>query len=142
MSQLIEKAPKNAITLFTDGASSGNPGPAGVGVVFKYREHEKEISKYIGKATNNQAELEAIRLGLSEIKKVDIPVRVYTDSVYAHGVLMLGWKAKKNLEIITQIRKRLSRFKDLKIIHVKGHAGLEGNERADRLATTAIENSR
>ena len=142
MSQPIEKAPKNAITLFTDGASSGNPGPAGVGVVFKYREHEKEISKYIGKATNNQAELEAIRLGLSEIKKVDIPVRVYTDSVYAHGVLMLGWKAKKNLEIITQIRKRLSRFKDLKIIHVKGHAGLEGNERADRLATTAIENSR
>ena len=142
MSQPVEKHPKNAIALFTDGASSGNPGPAGVGVLFKYGEHEKEISKYIGIATNNQAELEAIRLGLSEIKKTDIPVRVYTDSAYAHGVLMLGWKAKKNLEIILEIRKRLSGFKDLKIIQVKGHAGLEGNERADKLATAAIENGR
>ena len=142
MSQSVEKQPENAIALFTDGASSGNPGPAGVGILFKYREHEKEISKYIGIATNNQAELEAIRLGLSEIKKADIPVRVYTDSAYAHGVLMLGWKAKKNLEIIMEIRKDLSRFKDLKIIHVKGHAGLEGNERADKLATAAIENGR
>ncbi|HIJ56994.1 MAG TPA: ribonuclease HI [Deltaproteobacteria bacterium] len=142
MSQPVEKPPENAIALFTDGASSGNPGPAGVGVLFKYREHEKEISKYIGIATNNQAELEAIRLGLSEIKRAEIPVRVYTDSAYAHGVLMLGWKAKKNLELIIEIRKSLSRFMDLKIIHVKGHAGLEGNERADKLATAAIENNR
>lgn len=142
MSQPVEKPPENAISLFTDGASSGNPGPAGVGVLFKYREHEKEISKYIGIATNNQAELEAIRLGLLEIKKADIPVRVYTDSAYAHGVLTLGWKAKKNLEIIMEIRKNLSRFKDLRIIQVKGHAGLEGNERADQLATDAIENGR
>ncbi len=142
MSQPVKKPPENAIALFTDGASSGNPGPAGVGVLFKYREHEKEISKYIGNATNSQAELEAIRLGLSEIKKADIPVHVYTDSAYAHGVLTLGWKAKKNLEIIMEIRKSLSRFKDLEIIHVKGHAGLEGNERADKLATAAIENGR
>ena len=108
--------------------------------MLKYREHEREISKYIGIATNNQAELEAIRIGLSEIKKTDMPVRIYTDSAYAHGVLTLGWKAKKNTEIIMEIRKRLSLFKDLKIIHVKGHAGVEGNERADKLATAAAAN--
>lgn len=138
----IEKPDKNTIILYTDGASSGNPGPAGVGVLLKYKEHEKEVSKFIGNATNNQAELEAIRLGLSEIKKADIPVCVYTDSAYAYGVLVLGWKAKKNIEMITEIRKSLTRFKDLYIVHVKGHAGLEGNERADKLATTAIENNR
>ena len=92
---LAEAADPDAVRIYTDGASSGNPGPSGVGVLLQYGSHEKEISKYIGIATNNIAELEAIRVGLSALKKTDLPVRVFTDSDYAHGVLMLGWKAKK-----------------------------------------------
>ena len=120
----------------------GNPGPSGIGVLLQYGSHEKEISKYIGIATNNIAELEAIRVGLSALKKTDLPVRVFTDSNYAHGVLMLGWKARKNLELVRSIKKTISKVKDLKIIKVKGHAGIGGNERADYIATLAIKNKK
>ncbi|OQX60493.1 MAG: hypothetical protein B5M56_10905 [Desulfococcus sp. 4484_241] len=134
-----ENIPKNAVLVFTDGASSGNPGPAGIGVVLKYRENEKKISKYIGETTNNVAELEAIRVGLSEIKNHALPVRVFTDSSYAFGVLTLGWKAKKNQDLILKIKKLMNTFQDLRIIKVKGHSGLAGNEAADTLATGAIK---
>ena len=130
---------KDAICIFTDGASSGNPGPSGIGVFLRFGEYEKEISKYIGMATNNLAELEAIRTGLSAVKNKDLPVRVLTDSSYAYGVLVLGWKARKNQEIIKSIKQMLSQFRDLEFIKVKGHAGIEGNEKADLLATSAIE---
>jgi len=66
-------------------------------------------------------------------------VRIFTDSSYAYGVLTLGWKAKKNTEMVRSIRKTIAKFKDLKIIKVKGHAGIEGNERADLLATSAAK---
>ncbi|MBU0986176.1 MAG: ribonuclease HI [Proteobacteria bacterium] len=128
-----------AVCIFTDGASSGNPGPSGIGVVLQYGKHQKEISRNIGIATNNIAELEAIRVGLSELKNTKLPVRVFTDSKYAYGVLILGWKAKKNIELVNSIKKAISKFKDLKIIKVKGHAGIKGNERADHLATSAIK---
>ena len=107
--------------------------------MLSYGKHEKEISKYIGIATNNIAELEAIRTGLLEIKNTDLPVRLFTDSSYAYGVLVQGWKAKKNQEIIGSIINIISKFNDLKIIKVKGHGGIEGNERADFLATSAIK---
>ncbi len=126
-----------AVRIYTDGASRGNPGPSGIGVVLQYGEHQKEISRNIGIATNNIAELEAIRAGLLELKNTDLPVRVFTDSNYAYGVLTLGWKAKKNAEMVRSIRKTIAKFKDLKIIKVKGHVGVEGNERADLLATSA-----
>lgn len=126
-----------AVRIYTDGASRGNPGPSGIGVVLQYGEHQKEISRNIGIATNNIAELEAIRAGLLELKNTDLPVRVFTDSSYAYGVLTLGWKAKKNTEMVRSIRKTIAKFKDLKIIKVKGHVGIEGNERADLLATSA-----
>ena len=86
----------DCIRIYADGASSGNPGPSGIGVLLRYREHEKEISRNIGLGTNNIAELEAIRTGLLEVKNPDLPVRVYTDSGYAYGLLTLGWKARKN----------------------------------------------
>jgi len=139
---LIETSCDNAINIYTDGASSGNPGPSGIGVVLCFGKHEKEISRYIGITTNNMAELEAIRSGLMAVKNSNLPVRVFTDSRYAYGVLTQGWKAKKNQDIIESIKKILSKFNDLKFIKVKGHAGIEGNERADFLATSAIKKAK
>jgi len=134
-----ENVPENAVCIYTDGASSGNPGPSGIGILFRFGEHEKEMSRYIGIATNNIAELEAIKTALLELKTIKKPVRIYTDSAYAFGVLTLNWKAKKNTELIESIKKSMAKFNDLKLIKVRGHAGQEGNERADFLATMAIK---
>jgi ribonuclease HI len=134
-----EMSSDNAVCIFTDGASSGNPGPSGIGVFLKYKNHEKSISRYIGDSTNNIAELEAIRVGLSEVKKKDLPVRVFTDSSYAFGLLTLNWKAQKNRKLVGTIRKLMADFSDLTIVKVKGHSGIHGNELADRLAVKAIE---
>jgi ribonuclease HI len=131
--------PKDAICIYTDGASSGNPGPSGIGILLRFGKHEKEISKNIGIATNNIAELEAIRTGLLAIKDTGLPIRVFTDSSYAYGILTQGWKARKNQNIIKSIKNIMLKFNDLKFIKVKGHAGYEGNERADFLATSAIK---
>jgi len=130
---------KGTIHVYTDGASSGNPGPAGIGIYLQYGMHDKEISQYIGVATNNIAELEAIRVGLAEIKNSELPVRVYTDSSYALGLLTLGWKPKKNQDLVKSIQMAMGKFKDLTFVKVRGHAGNEGNETADRLATGAIK---
>lgn len=130
---------KNAVCIFTDGASSGNPGPSGIGVVMRHGTHTKEISRPIGITTNNVAELEAIRIGLMAIKKTDRPVRIFTDSSYAYGVLMLGWKAKKNQGLIKAIQELIATFRDIQFIKVKGHSGMAENERADFLATTALQ---
>ncbi len=138
---LAESCCDDAICIYTDGASSGNPGPSGIGVLLCFNNHEKEISKYIGMATNNMAELEAIRSGLLAVKNTNLPVRVFTDSKYAYGVLSQGWKARKNQAIIASIKKIILKFDDLKFIKVKGHGGIEGNERADVLAVSAIKKS-
>jgi ribonuclease HI len=138
---ITETVNRDAVCIFTDGASSGNPGPAGIGAVLKFGEHEREISKYIGVVTNNIAELEAIRMALLELKTTELPVRLYTDSSYALGVLVLGWKARKNVDLVTSTQEIIKRFKDLKIIKIKGHAGHTENERADFLATQAIKNA-
>ncbi|GAB6095426.1 hypothetical protein JCM14469_16780 [Desulfatiferula olefinivorans] len=130
------------IHVFTDGASSGNPGPSGIGIFFRYGDHEKEISRYIGQGTNNIAELEAIRTALSEIKKPELPVRLYSDSSYALGLLTQNWKPKKNVELVESIKALMKRFSNLTLIKVSGHSGVEGNEKADRLATSAIERER
>jgi len=127
------------ILVYTDGASSGNPGPAGIGIFLRYGIHEKTISKYIGIATNNIAELEAIRVALAEIKNPELPVRIYTDSSYALGLLSLGWKPKKNQDLVLSIKKSMKKFRDLQFVKVRGHAGDPGNEMADRLATDAVK---
>ena len=138
----VETRCDDAVHIYTDGASAGNPGPSGIGVVLRFGKHEKEISRYIGDTTNNVAELEAIRSGLMAVKNTNLPVRVFTDSKYAYGVLTQGWKAKKNQNIIESIKKILSKFNNLKIIKVSGHVGIEGNERADFLATSAIKKAK
>jgi ribonuclease HI len=127
------------ICLYTDGASSGNPGLSGIGVVLRYREHKKEISRHIGIATNNIAELEAIRVGLLAIRNKTIPVRVYTDSAYAYGLMVKGWKARSNKELVKSLRDTVSKFKNIQFVKVKGHSGDEGNDQADRLATSAAK---
>jgi ribonuclease HI len=132
--------PPDGIIIYTDGASSGNPGPSGIGVVLEYGGRSKEISRYIGRATNNIAELEAIRTALAQLKRTELPIRILTDSNYAFGLLTLGWKPKKNVDLVSDIKKKMSNFKDLQLIKVKGHANLPGNEKADRLATSAIRN--
>jgi ribonuclease HI len=138
-SQLGEESLTDKICVFTDGASSGNPGPSGIGVVLRYGENEKEISEFIGNATNNIAELMAIEAGLSALTGRDIPVRLFTDSNYAFGLLTQNWKPRKNRQLIESIKQKMSSFKDLKFIKVKGHSGLPENERADYLATSAIK---
>lgn len=130
---------EGVIHAFTDGASSGNPGPSGIGVLLRYGSHEREISRYIGEATNNIAELTAIQVALSEIKKPELPVRIYSDSSYALGLLAKNHKAQKNQELVESIRNLMKRFPRLTFIKVKGHKGVEGNERADQLATSAIK---
>ena len=116
-----------------------SPGPSGIGVLLRFGDHEKEISEYIGPATNNIAELKAIQAGLQALKNTLLPVQIFTDSSYAYGVLALGWKARANLELVEAIKKTMKKFKDVRIFKVKGHAGHKYNERADFLATSAIK---
>ena len=139
INQATETNDPHAIQIYTDGASSGNPGPSGIGVVLRFGTHEKEISEYIGHATNNIAELKAIQAGLQAVKNKTLPVQIFTDSSYAYGVLALGWKVKANRELVESIKKTMRQFKRIKIIKVKGHAGHRDNERADQLATSAIK---
>ena len=131
--------PDNCIKIYTDGASSGNPGPSGIGVLLIYGEKKKEISQYIGTATNNIAELTAIKVALEQLKRKDMPVCIFSDSSYSIGLLTKGWKPKTNIELIVQIRKLMREFKKLSFIKVKGHAGIKENEVADFLATSAIK---
>jgi len=136
------EAPSNdpdTVRIFTDGASSGNPGPSGIGIVLDYQGHRKEISRHIGIATNNIAELEAVRSALQHLKRKDIPVQIHTDSSYVYGLLTQGWKAKKNPELVEAIRRLLDAFANVSFIKVRGHAGHPENELADRLARKAAE---
>jgi ribonuclease HI len=131
-----------AVHVYTDGASSGNPGPAGAGAVLLFREHKKELSRYLGETTNNVAELEAVLLGLSAVKNRRIPVRLHTDSSYVIGVLSKSMRAKANGALVARIREEMTEFQDLRLVKVAGHAGVEHNERADALARAEIRRHR
>ncbi len=136
------RGPECAIELWTDGACSGNPGPAGLGVSREFRGAFIELSEYLGEGTNNIAELMAILRGLELVEDPAVPVDVMTDSEYCIGLLGKGWKAKKNQELVAELRECLARFSDVRLIKVPGHAGVEGNERADELARAAITERR
>lgn len=126
------------IVVYTDGACEGNPGPAGIGVVLHYRQHTKEISRFIGRATNNIAELTAIKAALREIKDPRVPVTLHTDSAYCLGVLAGNWKAKSNRTLIEETKKEMARFARLTFVKVEGHTGVEDNEKANDLAQQAV----
>jgi ribonuclease HI len=134
-----EDDPLDLIVAYTDGACEGNPGPAGVGVVLVDRQQVRELSHFLGHATNNIAELTAIEMALESIGQTDRKIRLYTDSEYAIGVLTLGWKARANQELVGRLRKLVDALPGLELIHVRGHSGVPMNERADRLAVKAVK---
>lgn len=127
------------IEVWTDGACSGNPGPAGLGVHVRDGARIVELSEFLGEGTNNIAELMAILRGLELVGERGARIAVMTDSEYSLGLLTKGWKPKKNQELVAELRALASEFKDLTFIKVAGHAGIAGNERADVLARRAIE---
>jgi ribonuclease HI len=89
-STAIPKAPKDAIIAYADGACSGNPGPAGLGIVVVDGSTKTEISEHLGQATNNIAELTAIERVLDAVTDKVRPLVIHTDSAYAIGVLSKG----------------------------------------------------
>jgi ribonuclease HI len=131
-------APAGAIQVWTDGACTGNPGPAGLGVVLVDGTQVKEISEFLGDGTNNIAELMAIMRGLEAVTDRSRDVYVYTDSEYSIGVLSKAWKAKKNVELIAELRDLVRAFPRIHFVKVAGHAGIPLNERTDELAREAI----
>lgn len=137
----VKPAGPATIIIHTDGACSGNPGPAGIGVFFERPDGEiLEHSEFIGEGTNNIAELTAILRALEMLKpeEQEAHVLLYTDSAWSLGVLVGGWKAKANLELITAIKERMLSTPDVELLKVRGHAGNSGNEEADALATMAV----
>ena len=137
-----ERPEGDEVLVYADGACSGNPGPAGVGVVALWDDEQRELSEYIGEATNNIAELTAVLRAVELAREIDRPLRIYTDSQYSIGVLTRGWKAKANKELVARVRDALSAHPDAKLFHVRGHEGVKLNEHADELAVRAVRDRR
>lgn len=126
------------VIAYADGACSGNPGPAGIGVVVVRGGKVRELSRYLGMGTNNIAELTAIEAVLEEVGDATVPIRIYSDSQYAIGVLTKDWNAKANKELVERVRAALARIPDVDLRYVPGHSGVVLNERADALAVRAV----
>ncbi len=138
------------ITLYTDGAASGNPGPGGYGVVLMSGPHRKELSEGFRLTTNNRMELLAVIKGLEALKKGGCEVTVYTDSKYVADAVekkwVFGWekkqfKGKKNPDLWQRFLK-IYRKHIVNFVWVKGHANIPENERCDRLAVAASQSPR
>jgi ribonuclease HI len=131
-------APADAWIAYTDGACSGNPGPAGSGVVLVApggKMHEG--LEYLGEATNNVAELTAILRAVEWIPADARAIVVHTDSQYAIGVLQKGWKAKANGELVARAKRAVAE-RAARLVYVPGHQGVALNERADELARETV----
>lgn len=133
------------INLFTDGASRGNPGPGGYGVVLVCGPHRKELSGGFSCTTNNRMELLAVIVGLEAIKRPNAQVNIYSDSSYVVKAINEGWlnnwlkkglHKQKNADLWERFL-RISSKHQLRFFWVKGHAGHPENERCDRLAVEA-----
>jgi ribonuclease HI len=130
------------ILAYTDGACSGNPGPAGIGIVLVCGDHRRELSEYIGEATSNIAELTAVVRALTAIRDRTRPIVVHSDSKYTIGLLSRNWNAKANKALVQQARALVATFSRLRFEWVPGHAGVVENERCDTLAREAIRRAR
>ncbi|MDH3654389.1 MAG: ribonuclease HI [Myxococcales bacterium] len=134
-----EKPEGDEVLVYADGACSGNPGPAGVGAVALWADQRRELSEYIGEATNNIAELTGILRAAELAMELGRPLRLYTDSTYSIGVLTQGWKVRANKELVAKVRQALDTHPDAKLYHVRGHQGVRLNEEADGLAVRAVQ---
>jgi len=133
------------VTIYTDGAASGNPGPGGYGVVLISGSHRKEISHGYSYTTNNRMELMAVIVGLEALKKDHSVVTVYTDSKYVADSIEKRWVfdwekkdfAKKKNPDLWKRFLTVYRRHNVKMIWIKGHASNIENERCDFLAVEA-----
>lgn len=136
---------ENNVTIWTDGACSGNPGPGGWGAVLIYGDTEKLLKGGAADTTNNRMELSAAIEALNALKR-SCTVDIHTDSQYVkggitawiHGWKKNGWKTAdkkpvKNIDLWQALDEALKRHK-VTWHWVKGHAGNEANEKADQLA--------
>ncbi len=136
------------VTIYTDGAARGNPGPGGYGVVLLSGTHRKELSAGYRYTTNNRMELLAVIVALETLKIPGCDVTVYTDSRYVADAVTKGWvhnwvnkrfKGKKNpdlwLRFLDVYKKHHVRF-----VWLKGHNDNPNNEHCDRLAVAASLN--
>ena len=134
------------VTLYTDGACSGNPGPGGWGAILEYAGTEKELSGGEAETTNNRMELTAVIAGLSALKEPCI-VELYSDSKYVIDGLSKGWaatwqkngwkKADKKPALNPDLWEKLLELTTIHTLHyhwVKGHAENEKNNRCDKMA--------
>lgn len=137
------------VEIHTDGACSGNPGPGGYGAILRYKNVEKEILGWTSKTTNNRMEMLAAIRALEALKR-PCKVKIFTDSQYlkngitqwVSGWVCKGWKNSagktvKNVDLWQRLLE-LAKIHSLEWIWLKGHAGHELNERADKLARFAI----
>ncbi len=137
------------VSIWSDGACSGNPGPGGWGVVLAWNGHHKELKGGEADTTNNRMELTAAIEALSALRSTSI-VDFYTDSQYVRGGVngwIAGWKRNgwktsdrkpvKNIDLWQKLDALRDKH-DVKWHWVKGHAGTDGNERADELANEGM----
>lgn len=141
------------VTIYTDGACSGNPGPGGWGAILRYGKTEKELYGGEPDTTNNRMELQAAISALTALKR-PCKVDLYTDSEYVRNGItqwIAGWKARgwktaakkpvKNAELWQALEEAADRH-DITWHWVKGHAGHPENERADELARRGVSDMR
>lgn len=136
------------ITIYTDGAARGNPGPGGYGVLLMYAGVVKELSAGYRLTTNNRMELMAVIVAIKALKKHSLPVHVYSDSQYVVKAVEEGWLnnwiktgfkgGKKNRDLWEEFYK-LSKLVTIKFFWVKGHDSNPYNNRCDELATMAAD---
>ncbi len=133
------------ITIYTDGAARGNPGPGGYGVVLISGRHRLELSEGYRLTTNNRMELMAVIAGLEALKIPGSDVTVYTDSKYVADAVEQGWvfqweskffKKKKNPDLWMRFLKVYREHK-VRFVWIKGHDNNKENELCDRMAVEA-----
>ena len=142
------------VTIYTDGACSGNPGPGGWGVILAAKGVKKELSGGEAMTTNNRMELTAVIRGLQALKR-PCKVNIVTDSKYVSDAITLGWARKwkaqgwmrnkkdkaLNPELWDELLALIDRH-EVKFTWVKGHAGHPENERCDEMAVSEYQKLR
>jgi ribonuclease HI len=133
------------IIIYTDGASRGNPGPGGYGIVLKSGNHRREIAEGFRKTTNNRMELLAVIIALEALKIEGSNVTIYTDSKYVSDAINQKWiinwqktgfKKVKNPDLWKRFLEIYKKH-NIKFVWVKGHADNVENNRCDELAVMA-----